>query len=752
MLALTIAAAFFTIQPPAALGLDAPSQMFSAGRAIQLLADLLHGDLPHPIGSPANREVRERIWRKLEALGYQPQLQTETVCGEAGSVCGVVENVLARLPGSRQGKAVLLSCHYDSVAAGPGAGDDGSGVAILLELARALRASAQPSNSILFFFGEGEEVGLLGAEAFVQKHPWAAEVGAVVNVEARGTGGRSWMFETSAGSAWLVEHYARAVTHPATSSIAYAIYRRLPNDTDLTVYKHAGLQGIGLAFIENVQRYHTRLDDIVHLSPDTLQQQGQTALEMTRALAGADLVAPPRREAVFFDVAGLFTVWWPVAWSAYFLVGAVLLLIVSLARLASQQLMAGKELVWGLLLWPVTIALTWAGAAGLGSLLDWWDVFPTSFPCRSWPIEAAFCLVGLSVPLLVAALVARQAGTWGLWAGTLFWWTVLALATTILEPAFGYPFLPPILATGLAAAVLASRAGALGEGFALILPLLVSGLIILPTIAAFYAAFGRGLLPLISVLIALTATWLGPLLAGAGKKVRWSIPLAGLVGMTIFSLIAVEGPAYSESLPQHLNLRHVTDTNAGQSWWMALGQEPIPIALSQATGAEPVLKELYPWSRFRVPSFPAPDLGVEPPVVEITGGRREGSDRILGLRLKSGRGAPYLQLAVPAAASVEVVHYPDFEEVELDRPEKRAEWRRTNFYCVPPEGVEIRLRTPADKPGDAYLLDASPGLPLAAASVREARGDAVPYGEGDLTITYRVVSLDSLVASSPGSD
>ncbi len=751
LIGLFVVIAFITIQPPRALGKDAPSDLFSAGRATAVLEDLLTDGVPHPIGSPASRETRDRIWRGLEKLGYQPELQREAVCGESGSVCGVVENVLARRPGRHRGKSVLVSCHYDSVAAGPGAGDDGSGVAILLELARVF-ASETPDNSILFFFGEGEEVGLLGAEAFVQKHPWATEVGAVVNVEARGTSGRSWMFETSARSSWLIDLYASAVSRPATSSIAYAIYRRLPNDTDLTVYKMAGLQGIGLAFIGDVQRYHTPLDDTAHLSADTLQQQGQTALEMTRALAGADLTQAVGQEAVFFDVAGLLTVWWPVVWSIYFSVAAVLLLIVCLARLASGERLAGKQLAWGVLLWPVAIGLTWGVAAVLGGLLDWWGVFPSPFPSRGWPAEAAFGLVGLATPLLLAALASRQAGTWGLWAGSFFWWTALAVATTILEPALGYPFLPPVLATGVATAVLAGRPGALRDGAGLILPSLVSGVMILPTITAFYDAFGRPLLPTIAVLVALTATWLGPLLAGAGRGARWSVPAVGFLGMLISALVALPSPAYTSDLPQHLNLRHVTDGDSGQSWWMALGQAPFPTALSQAAGSEPVLRELYPWTSYRVPSFQAPALDIPPPLLEITGQSRDGTDTILELRLRSQREATYLLAVLPSVVSIEAVGYPTFQELKLERVERGAQWRRIQFFGVPAEGVRVRLRVPLERAEIGYLLDATPGLPAGGGDLQRARGEIVPFGEGDVTLVFRKFSAGSLVASSPRSD
>src|SRR5207237_4744598 len=115
---------------------------------------------------------------------------------------GRVQNILARLPGTNPNrKAVLILAHYDGVEAGPAAADDGAGAAALLETLRALRAQKGAlTHDIIALFTDGEEAGLLGAAAFVREHPWAKDVAVVLNFEARGTSGRSFMFETGPGN------------------------------------------------------------------------------------------------------------------------------------------------------------------------------------------------------------------------------------------------------------------------------------------------------------------------------------------------------------------------------------------------------------------------------------------------------------------------------------------------------------------------------------------------------------------------
>jgi hypothetical protein len=123
-------------------------------------------------------------------------------------------------------------------------------VAVLLETLRALRSSPPLRNDLIFLFTDGEEPGLLGAKAFVDAHPAAAAL--VLNFEARGTSGPAFMFETSEGNGWIVRQFAEAAPYPQANSLSYKAYRNMPNDTDLTIFKKAGIAGLNFAFIGDV--------------------------------------------------------------------------------------------------------------------------------------------------------------------------------------------------------------------------------------------------------------------------------------------------------------------------------------------------------------------------------------------------------------------------------------------------------------------------------------------------------------------
>src|SRR6185503_612106 len=185
-------------RPPAAQPATIADSAFSAGRALRDVAAIARR--PHPLGSEEHDRVRDYIVGRLRALGLTPMVQNGTGHGTRHRFSGPVANIAALIPGrSADSAVVMLVAHYDGVPTGPAAADDGSGCAILLETARAIRAGGPPNHSVLLLFTDGEEVGLLGAAAFVRDNPLAHRVAMILNFEARGTSGRSYMFETGPG-------------------------------------------------------------------------------------------------------------------------------------------------------------------------------------------------------------------------------------------------------------------------------------------------------------------------------------------------------------------------------------------------------------------------------------------------------------------------------------------------------------------------------------------------------------------------
>ncbi len=304
---------------PVVLGEDAPAAVFSSGRAYATLGRVLGPEKPHPVSSDENAAVRGRILSEFAKLGIKTSTYTAFACnawrGFGFVPCATVTDILAEVvPG--EGKAIVLLAHYDSVPAGPGASDDESGAAIVLETARALKArGGKTLHPVLAVITDGEEAGLLGAQAFLQNPALKARVGAVVNVEARGTRGRSLLFQTSPADSKLIDLYVKSVPFYATSSLFAEIYRLLPNDTDLTLFIRQGFPSFNFAFSDNVADYHTPLDRRENLSRLTLQQQGDNMLGVAAALAGTPYADLAGRNAVYLDLFGFVVPRMPASWA-----------------------------------------------------------------------------------------------------------------------------------------------------------------------------------------------------------------------------------------------------------------------------------------------------------------------------------------------------------------------------------------------------------------------------------------------------
>lgn len=252
---------------------------------------------PHPTGSEANQRVRDYLLQELTSLGLAPHVQTAAPINERfGSPYKVarVDNVLARIDGADEGgRALLLAAHYDSVPTGPGANDDAVAVAALLETARALLSQPPDRNDIVLLFTDGEEAGLFGARAFVEEHPWAADVVVAVNFEARGNSGPSALDETSAENARLIRALAEAVPRPVASSAMQEVSRWLPHTNDLRVFKEAGMAGFDLSYFDGAVHYHTALDTPDSVDEGSLQHHGSYALALARHLGNEQSSTTP---------------------------------------------------------------------------------------------------------------------------------------------------------------------------------------------------------------------------------------------------------------------------------------------------------------------------------------------------------------------------------------------------------------------------------------------------------------------------
>lgn len=598
LLSLGTAGVLWLQAPPAPVPATAPADRFSAERAMVQVRELARA--PHPPGTAEHDRVRDHLVAAFRQLGFSTRVQprlTHLVHGRSQLVLGSMENILAERPGSAPTGTLLLTAHYDSHGTGPGAADDAAAVAALLEAARAL---APGRNTLRILITDGEEVGLLGAQGYVdaleEKTPTL-----VLNFEARGGGGPVFMFETSDGNLPLVRAFAATAPTPHASSLMYALYKLLPNDTDLSVFKRAGMAGLNFAFVDRWSHYHTALDTPENLDQRSLQQSGATALALSRHFLAADLATltrPGQGEAIYFDVLGRLLLVYPatLAWPL------TLLALVGFAVLLKQlwrEPGAGKGLLAGLGLAAGSLA---AGAL-VGWLLGWLvNPFRQGVPNHdpygvAW-FEAALLFVALAAALLPWAWALRRFPGRSLALGALAWWPLGLVVATAYLPGATYLLLWPLLFA--LAGLWRERPWLAALPLLLLFPPLWHNLALLlgfslPPFLGLLAAFG--LLPLLPLLqrAAPTRGWLPPvLLAGAG--------------LVCFAV------GTRETGPRLSTLAYIEDADTGTAQWVSFQK---PDAWSRALlGETPAPARLAGRAAF---AAPAPSLHLSAPVLTRSG-------------------------------------------------------------------------------------------------------------------------------------
>ena len=435
-----LAFALWQMRGPEPLPARAPQNVFSAHRAMTFLSALLREEVPHPADTHANRVVRDRLVARFRELGYTVEVRPSRSCNQHGR-CANIENIVAWHGPKSSWPAVLLVAHYDSVSRGPGASDDGAGVAALLEIARVVRFERR-RNPIEFLITDGEEKGLLGAIAFAQS-PDIRHIAVAINVENRGTSGPAMMFETSRGNLELIRAMRSAVDRPFASSLFYTVYDRMPNDTDATIFKRAGVQVLNFAAIGDVRNYHTAHDNLANVNLRTLQHHGDNVLPLARVLADSDLKRPASN-AVYFDIFGTTLVAWPAPWTIWIAAVSLVLLMVALFLAWRRSSITAPRLAFGLL--AIAAAVTVAVLLGAAGTMMWRKRIE-----QPLPLIAAAWTVGFAATLVFARLLARRATPGGLFASAALAWNGAAVAAAVALPDASYIFLVPAAAFSLAA-------------------------------------------------------------------------------------------------------------------------------------------------------------------------------------------------------------------------------------------------------------------------------------------------------------
>ena len=733
--------------PPVALAASAQLTSFSAERAMKHV--LAIAQRPHPIGSAEHDRVRDYLVAQLSNLGLGPQIQNATGVGTRYADAGRVQNILARMPGSQKGgPAVLLVAHYDSVEAGPGAADDSAGIAAILETIRALRAGAPLMHDVIVLFTDGEESDLLGAAAFVREHPWAKDAAMVLNFEARGTSGRSLMFETGPSNLDTTR-VLRTVPGVTAGSLFTTIYRTMPNDTDLSELALLGTPALNFAFGDGADRYHTSHDDVAHLNVGSLQHHGQQALALARAFANGPLPRRRTGDAVFFDFPGVGLVVYSEKWAIPLALLAAALTLVVIVRSRRETTRFGRDALLSATATVGAVVLSAAAAYLAGLILSFlhatlpWGGAPAWSPLY-W---AAVALLSLVISTASYVVLRRRGSVNGLHAGALLAWTLLSLATAAIVPGSSYLFTWPTLVVALAALFPDGRGLLTTKGIAMCIAALVTAGLLIPIAYLIGAVFlgvtaAGGIIT--AAIIALIAWLLMPLLEIVCDGARWSTPLICTAAALVLVGIGALTVRASDVHPVPSMLIYAIDADSLDAWLASRASTARADAWTRTSlglftqGPEWIAHMfLYPTAIVarRVPFLPLPQ-----PTIDILSDSTTSDGRQLSLRVQTAADATMLGIRVTAAPVISAAI--DGRAVDTTRYRLRTQEWALRYWAPSDAGALLRLTVPAGSTPTLEIIARCPGVPtLPGVSISPRPANVVPVQSGDVTILCRRFSM-----------
>ena len=741
---------------------SAPLTEFSSGRALEHVRVIARE--PHTMGSPENAAVRDYLVEELSALGMEPEVQKITAAHyffvDGFAEAGTPENVLARLEGTADGgKAFLLMAHYDSVSTAPGAGDDGAGVAAMLETLRALKAGPPLKNDVIFLFTDGEERGLLGARAFVDSHPWAEDVGVVLNLEARGNTGPAVMVRTNDENGWLIQEFAKAAPYPFATSDTAAFYEFSGSGSDLSVFMDSGLAGMDVAHIEGHAHYHTPLDNPEELDERSLQHMGSYALALTRHFGNVSLDRTKAPDRVYFNLFG-FLVHYPEAWTVPLMAFAVLLFagVAALGFRRRRLTLGGVGLGFLALLGNMIVA-------ALGVYLLWAPIHALH-PGGIWALQYKALLfwtgfAGLSVAITATLYVGfrKKIEVPNLAVGALLWWLLLTVATGVAFPPASYLFTWPLLFSLVGLGVffaLGDRATSPWFPFAA----LTLGAV--PALFLFvYGVYGvtatQGLLlssavPVFALSIVLMMGLLIPHLDLIAKPNRWVLPgVAAALGLGLLA-VGFLTAGFDARHPRPNSILYALNADTEKAIWQS-GDETQDAWTAQFLGADAAEGSVADYL-----GVEADGLHNEAPTVELATPRIE----LLDDSTRDGVRTLRMRVTAPPKANVAVVEAEaqvvgaDVNGERLPETTQRIPAWTLNYWDPPAEGVDLTLEI---KGGEPLILTAragTPGLPAIPGKTYRVRPpDMMPIAWNSPLIeqdSSTVVSKSFTFAARPGGE
>ena len=405
---------FFSMPSPK----DVDAEGFSSARVVKDLEVIAQE--PHSVAHPEARDrLLNYLTERLEKLGGNPQTYVYPNITSRKFTFDA-KNLLAEFPplkASSDTTYLLMMAHHDSrypwklmgdTVTALGAVDDGYGLGIILEsIHQALKYREQWNQGIKVLFTDAEEVDLQGMKAAHQYNKEIFDnVGLILNIEARGPFGPALLFETSPGNERLVKLYADHARYPFGYSITNMVYQQMPNGTDFNIVRDS-IAGFNFSPVQDINHYHTDLDNIHNISEKTIQHYGEQIMPLMKEYLTNKEYAEKnyflaKEDVIYFSI--------PLLGTFHFPKNTYWLLNIGVFFLFLHLMFKQKNLPWKTILKPsgITIALG-LGWIVFGEVIAWLSAlsvgarFKLFGTVQGIPFDNAVIL--LSILILVVGMV-----------------------------------------------------------------------------------------------------------------------------------------------------------------------------------------------------------------------------------------------------------------------------------------------------------------------------------------------------------
>ncbi len=743
---IVLAALHYTMMPKFTSDKDTSLIDFSTTRAFEQVKAI--AQKPHYVGSKNHEIVANYLQQKLESLGLETTIQEGYTLSDWGNLV-YSKNILARIKGSSSSKALLLLSHYDSAphSYSPGASDAGSGVATIIEGIRAFLYTKTPhKNDIILMFSDGEELGLNGAALFVNQHKWAKDIGVVLNFEARGTSGPSYMLmETNAGNASLVKEFAQAkTTFPVSNSLMYSIYKMLPNDTDLTVFREQGnIQGYNFAFIDDHYNYHSAQDDTAHLDLNTLAHQGTYLMPLLKHFSNVNLNTPPSTEDfVYFSLPYTF-IHYPFSWTIPVVIGCFVMLVFFIFLGKAKHLLTFQDMGKGFI--PLFGSLL---TAGLVTFLGWklililypqYTDFQNGFTYNGHEYIAAFVCLSLAITMAFYGWFSSSKITMSHYVAPLTLWIIINGLLAVYLPGAGFLIVPVCFGLLVFGIFVLTQKSNKTINLILSIPAL---LIITPFIQMFPVGLGLKVLFGSAVLTVLTVGILYFVFGAYAKKGIWAVVFLflslGFFGKAHYDSGYEFGKAKSNSL------LYVYDSDKKTAQWATYDSNLdswTKTYLGNSPETASTLDEIPLFSKYNsgfTYTAVAPVKNIAPPTVTFIYDRTIGIKRYLKIQIAPNRNVN--RYDVFANEGMKINNFIVNGATALDHkrgPYERKGKKIVSYYVVNNAPLVLQFDIESGNKFDMELLESSFDLitnPLFEISKRESWMMPTPFVLNDAVV------------------